>query len=221
MSSNTPDRTMKLYTYFRSSAAFRTRIALNLKGLKPELAFVHLRKGEQCSEQYKAINPQAVVPTLIDNGHVIGQSLAIIEYLDETVPNPPLLPADALGRARVRQIAYAVACDIHPFGNTRVQHYLRDTLGRSEEEILVWYRHWMALGFAAIETLTADSPQTGKFCHGDRPSLADVCLIPQMANARRSDLDLTPYPTLLRIEKTAYELAAFSDASPKNQPDAE
>ena len=209
------------YTYFRSSAAFRTRIALNLKGLKPEQVFVHLRKSEQSAKNYRNVNPQGLIPTLVHDGHTIGQSLAIIEYLDEIVPEPPLLPADLFGRARVRQIAYAVACDIHPLGNLRVQKYLRDTLGHSEAEVLAWHQHWIALGFAAIETLVVGTPQTGRFCHGDRPTIADICLIPQLANARRAEMDLSTYPTLLRIEKAAFELAAFVDALPKNQPDAE
>ena len=219
MSSRPLEANMKHYTYFRSSAAFRTRIALNLKGLDPEQVYVHLRKSEQSAEAYRRINPQGLIPALFHDGHVIGQSLAIIEYLDEIVPDPPLLPADSAGRARVRQIAYAVACDIHPLGNLRVQRYLRDTLGQSEADVQAWHKHWIALGFAAIETLTAGT--VGRFCHGDSPTLADICLIPQIANARRAELDLTPYPTLLRIEKTAFELSAFADAQPKNQPDAE
>lgn len=219
MSSRPLSAGMKLYTYFRSSAAFRVRIALNLKGLKPEQVSVHLRHKDQYTDEYRNLNPQALIPTLVHDGHVIAQSLAIIEYLDEIVPEPPLLPADPPGRARVRQIAYAVACEIHPLGNLRVQNYLRDTLGRSEAEVTAWHRHWIALGFAAIETLVADA--SGRFCHGDRPTLADICLIPQMANARRADLDLAPYPTLLRIETAAFALPAFVDALPKNQPDAE
>lgn len=223
MSSNTTalSASMMLYTYFRSSAAFRVRIALNIKGLKPEHVFVHLRKQEQGVDKYRELNPQALLPTLVHEGHAIGQSLAIIEYLEELVPEPPLLPADALGRARVRQIAYAMACEIHPLGNLRVQNYLRDTLGHSEAEVLTWHRHWMALGFEAIEKMVALAPQSGKFCHGDEPTLADICLVPQMANARRIELSLSPYPTLLKIERAAYKLAAFDQAQPKKQPDAE
>jgi len=208
---------MVLYTYFRSSAAFRARIALNLKGLKPLQVFVHLRRHEQRADAYRAINPQAVIPTLVHEGHAIGQSLAIIEYLDEIAPNPPLLPADPFGRARVRQIAQIVACEIHSLGNMRVQEYLRDTLGRGEAEILAWHRHWIALGLDAIDQLVG----SGRFCYGDGPTLADICLIPQLANARRAEMDLAPYPALLRIEAAAFELAAFADALPKNQPDAE
>jgi len=210
-------RAMTLYTYFRSSAAFRVRIALNLKGLQPEQAFVHLRKHAHHAEAYRALNPQATVPTLVHDGRAIGQSLAIIEYLDEIAPVPPLLPADAFGRARVRQMAYVVACEIHPFGNLRVQEYLRGTLGRGDDDIKEWQQHWIGLGLDALERLAG----RGRFCHGDEPTLADICLVPQLANARRAGLDLSPYPRLLAVEATAYELAAFADARPENQPDAE
>lgn len=209
------------YTYFRSSAAFRTRIALNLKGLAHEDVYVHLRKGEQSAAKYTALNPQGLIPTLAHDGHVIGQSLAIIEYLDEVFPEPPLLPKNALGRARVRGLAYAVACDIHPINNLRVRRFLLDELNHSEEEVLAWQVHWMKVGFEALETMLAASSETGRFCHGDAPTLADICLIPQMANARGAEMDLSPYPALKRIEKAAYELPAFMAALPKNQPDAE
>ena len=212
-----------LYTYFRSSAAFRLRIALNLKGIKPDQKFVHLRKdgGQQFTGEYRALNPQALVPTLVHGGHAIGQSLAAIEYLDEIKPDPPLLPKDAFGRARVHQIAYAIACDIHPINNLRIRNYLLNELHRSDAEVLEWQRHWMRIGFDALEEMLAHSKDTGKFCHGDAPTLADICLIPQMANARGAEMDLSPWPTLKRIEKAAYELPAFLDALPKNQPDAE
>lgn len=209
------------YTYFRSSAAFRTRIALNLKGLKVDEVFVHLRKNEQMAADYLALNPQGLVPTLVHNGHAIVQSLAIIEYLDEVFPEPPFLPRDALGRARVRGIAYAAACDIHPVNNLRVRRYLLHELKHSEEEVLAWQVHWMKLGFEALETMLANAKETGRFCHGDQPTLADICLIPQIANARGAEMDLRPYPTLKCIEKAAYELPAFMAALPKNQPDAE
>jgi len=209
------------YTYFRSSAAFRVRIALNLKGLKPKDVYIHLRKDEQNAPAYTEINPQALIPTLIHDGHAVRQSLAIVEYLDEVWPEPPLLPKGALARARVREIAYAVACDIHPINNLRVRRYLLHELNLSEEECLVWQVHWMKIGFEALEKLLAGSKETGKFCHGDAPTLADICLIPQMANARGAEMDLRPYPTLKRIEKAAYELPAFEAALPKNQPDAE
>jgi maleylacetoacetate isomerase len=212
-----------LYGYFRSSAAFRARIALNLKGIKPETKFIHLLKdgGQQHSPEYASVNPQEIIPTLVHDGHTIGQSLAIIEYLDEVHPEPPLLPRDPAGRARVRQLAYAIACDIHPVNNLRVLLHLRDEFGADEFKRAQWQRHWISLGFAALETLLSGSPDTGKFCHGDTPTLADICLIPQMANARRVNTDLAPYPTLTRIEATALAHPAFDAALPGNQPDAE
>ena len=212
-----------VHGYFRSSAAFRVRIALNLKGIVPEWKFVHLLKdgGQQHAPGYRAVNPQELIPTLIHDGHTIGQSLAIIEYLDEVKPEPPVLPRDAAGRARVRQLADMVACDIHPVNNLRVLLHLRDDFGASEEKRAAWQRHWISLGFAAIETLLAGSRQTGRYGHGDTPTLADICLIPQLANARRVNLDLSPYPTILRIEQTALAHPAFAAALPAAQPDAE
>lgn len=214
---------VKLYSYFRSSAAYRVRIALNLKGITPEYAFIHLLKngGEQHSEAFKDINPQELIPALIHDGHTIAQSLAIIEYLDEVQPEPPLLPKTPATRARVRQLAYAIACDIHPVNNLRVLQYLRDTHGLTEEDRARWQRHWIAAGFAAIETLLAGSGETGRYCHGDTPTLADLCLIPQMANGRRVALDFAPYPTLLSIEHEALAHPAFAAAAPQAQPDAE
>jgi maleylacetoacetate isomerase len=222
-SSATRDPDFVLYGYFRSSAAFRARIALNLKGIEPELRFVHLLKdgGQQHGSDYRSVNPQELIPTLVHDGHTIAQSLAIIEYLDEVRPTPPLLPRDPAGRARVRQIAYAIACDIHPVNNLRVNLYLRDKLGADEATRAEWQRQWIALGFTALETLLSQSPDTGAYCHGEMPTLADICLIPQTANARRVDLDLSPYPTLLRIEAHALAHPAFEAALPKNQPDAE
>lgn len=212
-----------LYGYFRSSAAFRARIALNLKGIAPELRFVHLLKegGAQHLAGYKALNPQELIPALVHDGHTITQSLAIIEYLDEIVPEPPLLPKDALGRARARAIAYAIACDVHPVNNLRVNQYLKSTFGADAEAQGAWQRHWISLGFAALETMLARDRETGEFCHGDTPTIADICLIPQMANARRVHLDFAPYPTLARIETQALSLPAFDAALPANQPDAE
>jgi len=214
---------LALYGYFRSSAVFRVRIALNLKGLKPEMHFIHLRKdgGEHHSEAYKRINPQQLVPCLVSGGQAIGQSLAIIEYLDELKPEPPLLPKDSRAKARVRQIALGVACDIHPLPNLRVLQYLKNRLGADEDALLEWQRHWIGEGFSALERLLASDTATGKFCHGDSPTLADICLVPQMTNARRVELDLKSYPTLLRIEEAACELPAFVAARPENQPDAE
>jgi maleylpyruvate isomerase len=212
-----------LYSYFRSSAAFRARIALNLKGIKPEQRFVHLLKdgGQQHSAEYKAVNPQELIPALVHDGHTIIQSLAIIEYLNEIVPEPPLLPSDAYGRARCREIAYAVACDIHPVNNLRIGRYIKHTLSKTDQDVTSWQRHWITVGFDALETMLSSSPLTGKFCHGDTPTIADICLIPQIANARRVELDVAMWPVLARIEAHALKHPAFEAALPKNQPDAE
>ncbi len=220
-SASKPDVT--LYGYFRSSAAFRARIALNLKGIKPQLRFVHLLKdgGQQHDPGYKTLNPQELIPALVHDGHTITQSLAIIEYLNEIVPEPPLLPKDPVGRARAREIAYAVACDIHPVNNLRVNQYLKTTFGADADAQGSWQRHWITIGFAALEAMLSTSKETGAYCHGDRPTIADVCLIPQMANAHRVKLDLAPFPTLVRIEAHALAHPAFDAALPKNQPDAE
>ena len=212
---------MKLYDFFRSSAAYRVRIALNLKGLEAERAFVHLRRGEQFEEAYLRLNPQGVVPTLIDGEVVIGQSLAILEYLEETRPLPPLLPADPVGRARVRQLALIVACEVHPLNNLKVLTYLKDELGAAEEAVNTWYRHWVAKGLGAIEALLEGGPEGGAFCHGERPTLADVFLVPQVYNARRFDCDLSALPRVLAIDAACAALDAFRDAAPGNQPDAE
>ena len=213
---------MKLYDYFRSSAAYRVRIALNLKGVAPERVFVHLRKGAQREEDYLALNPQGLVPALaIEGGAVLTQSLAILEWLDETCPMPPLLPDDAAGRARVRAIALSIACDIHPLDNTRVLNYLTGTLGLSAAQKDGWYKYWIDVGFEALETRLAREAATGRFCHGDSPTIADICLVPQLANARRVAMDLAPYPTLTRIETACLALPAFANAAPARQPDAE
>jgi maleylacetoacetate isomerase len=214
---------VRLYDYFRSSAAYRVRIALNLKNVKPdERTFVHLRIGSQRAQDYLALNPQGLVPALaLDDGAVLTQSLAIIEYLDETHPEPPLLPADPVARARVRAIALQIACDIHPLNNLRVLNYLIGTLGVSREQKDGWYRYWIDVGFEALEKTLARDRATGRFCHGDAPTLADVCLVPQMANARRFEIDLSPYPTLIGIESACLALPAFADAAPARQPDAE
>jgi len=213
---------MKLYDYFRSSAAYRVRIALNVKGLSPEREFIHLRKGVQRGEDYLALNPQGLVPALVtDDGRVLTQSLAIIEYLDETVPLPQLLPGGAAERARVRALALAIACDIHPIDNLRVLRYLLHTVGVEEAQKDAWYKYWIDVGLEALETAVARDPATGRFCHGDSPTLADVCLVPQLANARRVDMDLSPYPTLMRIEAACLALPAFANAAPARQPDAE
>ena len=212
---------MHLYGYFRSSAAYRVRIALNLKGIAPEGRYVHLQKAQQRAVDYLALNPQGLVPALVtDEGDVLTQSLAIVEWLEETHPKPPLLPADATGRARVRSLAQAIACDIHPLNNLRVLNYLVHTLGVSDEQKNGWYRYWIDLGFEALETRLAREPATGRFCHGDAPTLADLCLVPQVANARRFDIDLSPYPTIVRIDQACRALPAFANAAPECQPDA-
>ncbi|MBL0929937.1 MAG: maleylacetoacetate isomerase, partial [Alphaproteobacteria bacterium] len=195
---------MKLWGYFRSSAAFRTRIALGLKGLPYDNEFIHLRKAEQRSPEFLARNPQGLIPYLRDGDLGIAQSLAICEYLDEAYPDKPLLPPDIPGRARVRNLAFAIACDIHPLNNLRVLNYLSDTLKLDKAGVAAWYRHWIAVGFDALEKEFA-SPETGKFCHGDTPTLADVCLVPQTFNAKRfysdSELDAA-WPRLMAIFKT-------------------
>lgn len=214
---------MRLYTYFRSSAAYRVRIALNLKGLDWSPVAVHLVRsgGEQHLPDYRALNPAGLVPALEDGGHVLTQSLAIMEYLDETHPAPPLLPADALGRARVRAIAQSIACDIHPINNLRVLQYLTRELGASDEQKNAWYRHWVTQGLAALEQMLAGHPDTASFCHGDTPTLADCCLVPQVFNARRFGCDLGAMPVIQRIAERCEALEAFRLAAPQQQVDAE
>ncbi|HEL4297133.1 TPA: maleylacetoacetate isomerase [Stenotrophomonas maltophilia] len=211
-----------LYTYWRSSAAYRVRIALELKGLAWDARPVHLVRegGEQHLDAYRALNPQQLVPTLLHDGHTLTQSLAIVEYLDERFPQVPLLPADAAGRARVRALAQLVACDIHPINNLRVMQYLERSLQLPADARTQWTLHWIAEGLAAMEAMLASSRDTGTFCHGDRPGLADLCLLPQLYNAHRFGLDLTPYSTLRRIEAACQALDAFDRARPENQPDA-
>ena len=216
---------MILHTYWRSSAAYRVRIALALKGLTCQSAFVHLARdgGEQLSDAYAALNPQRLIPALdLGEGRVLTQSLAIIEYLDETSPDPPLLPADPLGRARVRALAQAIACDIHPLNNLRVLKYLADdrTTGIGDAGRADWYRHWIHTGFKALELALAGSTQTGGFCHGETPGLADICLTPQVYNARRFEISLTPYPCIRRIDAACREIDAFAAAAPQAQDDA-
>jgi maleylacetoacetate isomerase len=212
---------MKLYDYFRSSAAFRVRIALNLKGLSPDREFIHLRRNDQSAAAYLAVNPQGLVPTLVDEGEVFIQSLAIIEYLDETHGEPPLLPGHPADRARVRALAQVIACDIHPIDNLRVLRYLSKELGQDEKAIERWYNHWIVAGFRAFEALVANHEQTGDFCHGDTPGIADICLFPQVINAQRYALDLGPFPTLQRIFERCAAAPEFAKARPENQPDAE
>jgi maleylpyruvate isomerase len=210
---------MKLHGYFRSSASYRVRIALNLKGLSTEHLPHHLRKGEQCAPAYLAINPQGLVPTLEDDaGTVLTQSLAIIEWLDETRPTPPLLPKDPLRRAKVRAFAQALACDAHPVQNLKVLNRLRE-LGLAEEKVTEWAAWANREGLSACETLIAG--ESGPFCFGAAPTIADLCLVPQLANARRFGVDVSAYPRLLKAEAAAKETKAFADAAPDKQPDAE
>jgi maleylacetoacetate isomerase len=214
---------MKLYTYFRSSAAYRVRIALNLKGLAYHAVPVHLLKngGEQRQADYLAINPAALLPALDVDGAMLTQSLAIIDYLEEVHPQAALLPPEPVSRARVRALAQTIACDIHPLGNLRVLKYLKDVLGQDEDAKLAWLRYWMGEGFAALEALLAASPHTGRYAHGDTPGIADCCLVPQVFNARRFGVDLAPFPTIARIDGACAVLPAFIEAHPSHQPDAE
>jgi maleylacetoacetate isomerase len=212
---------MKLYGYFRSSAAFRVRIAFNLKGVESETALVNLQAGDQFSDAFRAVNPQGRVPALtLDDGTVLVQSMAIMEYLEETIPDPPLLPKGAVARARVRGLANVVACDIHPLNNLAVLNYLTGEMKVSEENKLRWYRHWVAEGLSAMEAMVAGSAETGRYCHGDLPGLADICLVPQVFNAQRFDCDLGGYPTLMRIFDACMALDAFDAAQPGRQPEA-
>jgi maleylacetoacetate isomerase len=213
-------RTVKLYSYFRSSATYRVRIALNLKGLAYQTEFVHLIKdgGQHTKPAYRAINPQALVPTLEHDGQIFTQSLAIMEYLDEIQPDPPLLPGDAAQRARTRAFALAIACDIHPLNNLRVLNYLKGPLGHDQTDADAWYRHWVEEGLAACEALLP--PAKTRFCFGDQPTLADACLVPQVYNARRFKANLTAIPRLVAIERACSELPAFAKAAPEAQPDA-
>jgi maleylacetoacetate isomerase len=213
---------MKLIGYFRSSAAFRVRIALELKGLKVEHSFRHLRKGEQRAPDYVAINPQKLVPVLVlDSGEILTQSMAILEYLEETHPTPPLLPEDPIGRARVRSLALIPTADIHPIQNLRVMAYLREKYEQSEEGTFEWSRHWIETGFDAYEASVAKDPRTGAFSHGDQPSMADLCLVPQVFNAARFKVDMARYPTIQRLFDTCMKHPAFAAAQPSRQADAE
>ncbi len=214
---------LALHGYFRSSAAYRVRIALGLKGLDYASIPVHLVRngGEQRQPAYAALNPEKLVPTLCDGDTVLGQSLAILEYLEERFPQPALLPADAAGRGRVRALAAAVACDIHPLNNLRVLQYLEGTLGIDAAQKQAWIAHWIAEGFGALETRLARDANTGACCHGDTPTVADCCLVPQVFNARRFALPLDAYPTILRIDAHLARLPAFAQAAPEAQADAQ
>jgi maleylpyruvate isomerase len=214
---------MKLYSYFRSSASYRVRIALNVKNLPYEYVPVHLVRdgGEQLKPEYRAVNVDGIVPTLIDGHEVMPQSLAIIEYLEETHPEPPLLPKAPADRAYVRSLALQVACEIHPLNNLRVLKYLKHTLRVENDAKDAWYRHWVDTGFATLEAHLASDARTGKLCFGDEPTLADACLIPQVFNAQRFNVDTSKYPTIQRIYDHAMQIDAFARAAPSVQPDAE
>jgi maleylacetoacetate isomerase/maleylpyruvate isomerase len=211
---------VKLYTYFRSSAAFRVRIALNLKGIAYQPVFVHLAKGEHRAADYAKVNPQALLPTLeLDDGTRLNQSLAIIEYLDERHPQKPLVPKDAQQRARVRSLSYLIASEIHPLNNLRVLQHLKRALNQGEDQVSAWYRHWIADGLTKLEAELASD--RGKFCHGEAPTMADCCLVPQIFNAKRYQSDLAPYPQTMRVFEACMQLEAFDRAQPSKQPDAE
>jgi len=213
---------MKLYTYFRSSAAYRARIALHYKGVGYEVVSKHLLRegGEHRRDDYLDLNPQGLVPAIEDEGVVLSQSLAIIEYLEERYPEPPLLPKNPVDRARVRAMALGIACDIHPLNNLRVLNYLRGELGQDDAAVQRWYAHWIAEGFRALEELTGRSTGDGRHCFGSEVTLADVCLVPQMFNARRFHCDVSAYPTLIAICEYLEALPPFVAAHPQSQPDA-
>lgn len=214
---------MKLYTFFRSSASYRVRIALNLKGLTYDRVPIHLRRGggEQLTAAYKSINPQALVPAFEDDGRILTQSLAIIEYIDEKFPKPPLFPVDLADKAFVRSLAMVIACEVHPIQNLRVLNHLKATYNQGDAQVNRWAQHWIELGLSAIEQKIVAQTQRGKFSFGDTPTLADICLIPQLGNARRFGCDLSKYPAILEIENTCMAVPAFADAAPEKQPDAE
>lgn len=211
-----------LHSYWRSTAAYRVRIGLNLKQLPYEIASVHLVRdgGDQHRPEYLQTNPQRLVPVLQHGRRMLRQSMAILEYLDEMWPTPPLMPATARDRHRVRALAQVIACDIHPLGNLRVLQYFERDWGVPQAERDVWSRHWIAAGFDALEAMLAGSPSTGEFCDGNTPTIADCCLVPQVYNARRFGVDLAPYPAIVRIEQACLELPAFDAARPERQPDA-
>ena len=214
---------MKLYTYYRSQASFRVRIALNLKGVARDDVYLHLEKGDQFAEAYRAINPQMVVPTLVDGDVTLFQSLAILEYLDEKYPEPPLLPprADIAARAWVRGLALINIADSHPLVVPRIRHYLTDELGLSQDQLLAWIGHWLAAGLAAMESLLGDHRESGRFCHGNMPTIADIAVVTQVTPAKTFGLDLAPYPRVVRVYDSCLAIPAFAEAHPAKQPDSE
>lgn len=213
---------IRLYSYWRSSAAYRVRIALNLKGMAYETVPVHLVRGggEQHKAPFSDLNPQELVPVLLHGSRILRQSMAIMEYLDETWPTPPLMPATARDRQRVRAIAQMIACDVHPLNNLRVLQYFENTWNVPQPEREAWVRHWIEVGFEALEDTLADNPSTGTYCDGEMPTMADCCLVPQVYNAERFGVDLSRYPTIRRINEACLALEAFEAARPENQPDA-
>ena len=211
-----------LHNYFRSSTSYRVRIALRLKNIPYDYVAHHLRFGKHRDQAYLDVNPQGLVPALVlEDGTVLTQSLAILEYLDETTPEPPLLPADAVGRARVRALSQIVACDIHPVNNLRILNALRSRFGADDAVVADWFRHWVKESFEPLEKILASDGGAGRFAHGDTPTIADLCLVSQVANNGRFQVDMEPYPTIRRIHAACMEIAAFRDAAPANQPDAE
>ena len=212
---------LKLYGYFRSSASYRVRIALNMKGLDYEQVSIHLAKGRQYTPEFSQVSPQNLVPVLEHDGRRLYQSLAIVDYLDEKFPQPPFLPGDSMERNRVRSLALISACEIHPLNNTRVLAYLTDTLNLTDEQKTAWYRHWVTIGFTALEKRLSAEKETGQFCHGDTPGFADITLVPQVANANRFNVDLDAFPVIRRINESCLALEPFKRAMPQNQPDAE
>lgn len=214
---------IRLYSFWRSSASYRVRIALALKAVQYEYRAINLKggAGDQYGDAYRAVNPEARVPTLEVDGQRLTQSMAILEWLEETYPSPALLPRDAVGRARVRSLAQLIVADIQPLQNVAVTRYLRDVLKQGDAAIAAWYAQWIGRGLAALEERLAGEPGTGRFCHGDTPTLADVCLVPQAASSRRFGVDTAPFPTITRIEQECNALPAFATAAPERQPDAE
>lgn len=211
-----------LHNYFRSSTSYRVRIALALKGLDYTYVAHHLRHGGNRAPEYLAVNPQGLVPALIwEDGTMIAQSLAIMEFLDEVRREPPLLPSDSHGRARVRMLSQMIACEIHPVNNLRILNALRSRYGADDTEVASWFRHWVNETFQPFEKMLAESAQTGTFCHGETPGMADICLVAQVANNSRFNVDMSPYPTICRIRDACMEVPAFAEAAPARQPDAE
>lgn len=211
-----------LHSYFRSSTSYRLRIALNLKGMETTYQAHHLRHGEQRRASYLEINPQGLMPSLeLSGGEVLTQSLAIIEYLEETIPEPPLLPQDPVARAKVRAMAQMIACEIHPLNNLRILSDLKSRFGADDEAIAEWFRHWVAETFQPLEVMLVDRKSSSAFCAGDKPGLADICLVAQVANNNRFQVDMTPYPVINAIYDSCMAIPAFQNAAPTNQPDAE